>query len=129
MVNTVQPERKYNIVRLSLLVSLFVIVVGLYFFHSITTDVNRSRIQIAEVENDISLLNQLQQDNRNYSKEINEIKSTLPLEYYEVSFFSAQLEKLAEENNLVIRILVDEDKEEEKSGYNSIMYSLELVGS
>lgn len=129
MVKTTQFENKYKKVRLLLVATFGLIIFGLSYLRNITANLRTSKTRIAEVERDITLLNQIQQDIKQYSQMINEVKSTLPSEYYEISFFTKQLEKLAENSNLTTQIAIDEEKKKEKDTYSSIGYSLNVTGN
>lgn len=125
----INHQNKYKLIVISLIFSFFAISAGLYFLNDIAVRVRQSKIKIAEINRDISLLDKIVQEKSQYENDIQRVKSTLPTEYYEVSFFTTQLERLAQNNNLTLEINIDQNKKDEKETYDSVAYSLELRGT
>ncbi len=124
-----KPQTKFKLILISFFASFFAIVFSFYFLHEIVIKVRDSKIKIAEVKRDTALLDKISQEKKQYSNDIQKITSTLPSEYYEVSFFTTQLEQLAQNNNLILEINIDKSKKEEKGSFSSIEYALDIEGS
>lgn len=122
------PQTKYKLIVISLLSSFIAIGFGLYFLNKVASDVRGSKIKIAEINRDVDLLEKITKEEKQYEVDIQKVKSTLPSEYYEVSFFTTQLERLAQNNNLALNININKDKKKEKDSYESVTYSLEING-
>ncbi len=88
-----------------------------------------SQRSIAETERDINLIDKIKRDNMVYKNSIQLVEGTLPSNYFEVAFFSSEIERLARENTLDLKINIDQKTKEEKASYNSAVYSLETNGS
>ncbi|MFC1600672.1 type 4a pilus biogenesis protein PilO [Patescibacteria group bacterium] len=115
---------------LTILVLLFVgVSSSLYFLKDIVGKVKISKVKVAEIKRDVSLLDKISQEKNQYSDNIDKIKSTLPSKYYEISFFTTELERLAQNNGLNMQININENKKEETSTVNSISYLLEIDGN
>ncbi len=110
-------------------VSFVLIGVGFYQLSKIAITVKKSKVKVAEINRDLVLLDRIVEDRKQYGGDISKIKFTLPSEYYEVSFFSQQLERLAQNNNLILNIKIEQNKKEEKEPFDSIAYAVNLSGS
>jgi len=122
------PKLKFKLAVLSLMASVAAVVFGLYSVSKIADTVVKSKVKVAETERDIVLLDKLVEERKLYAGEIRKVKSSLPGKYYEISFFVAQLERLAQNNGLGMDIDIDSDKRDEKGSYSSIVFSLEFIG-
>jgi len=125
----VNLKTKYRLVTVTLLGTLAVIIFCLYYLKDLATNINAARVNIAETQRDIALIDKVTNDMNLYMGDINKLKNTLPSRYFEVAFFTSQLETLAGRNNLSMQVDINEKAVEEKGMYSSISYSLELNGS
>lgn len=124
----VNSNNRFKLMTIALLLSFVGIAVCFNMLHLIVGKVKESKIKVDETKRDIALIDKIAQENKQYSAEIQKVKNTLPLEYYEVSFFTTQVEKLAQNNSLELETRIDKDKKEEGAEYDSIIYSLEMKG-
>lgn len=122
-------KTKLKLISLSLTLSFVGIAVSLYFLKSIAIKVKESKVKVAEINRDISLLDKISQEKAQYANDIEKIKDTLPSEYYQISFFTTELERLAQENGASLEINIDPKKGEETDTISSIKYVLEMDGS
>ena len=104
------PKTKTNLIYASLLLTLAGVAFALYTLSGIVTTIKKSKVSIAEINRDIALLNRITQDQRTYSDSIEKVKRTLPSQYYEVSYFIKQLERLAQDNGLTIEVVLEPKK-------------------
>ena len=124
----INPKNKFRLIILSLTVSFISIVILFHYLRGIVDEVKNTKIKIAEVDRDIVLLDKISEDKNQYSADIQKIESTLPSEYFEISFFTAQLENIARNNNLELSINIDKHKKDETESYGTIAYVLEVRG-
>lgn len=122
------PNLKFKLAILSLLASLGAVFFGLYSISKIAVAISESKVKVAEISRDIELLDNLMEERKLYASEIRKVKSSLPAKYYEISYFITQLERLAQNNGLVMEISINKEKNEEKGSYASITFSLNLMG-
>ncbi len=125
MANT---QNKLKFTTIALFTSFITIIIGLNILKGIVSKVKTSKLKVAEINRDISLIDKVNDDVKKYESEIKEIVNTLPHEYYELSFFNSQIENIAKENNLTLDIQADKEKKEEKELYDSIGYSISMTG-
>ena len=122
------PQLKFRLAIFSLLASFGAVIFGLYSFSRIAATVGESKVKVAEISRDVELLDNLMEERKLYAGEIRKVKSSLPAKYYEISYFITQLERLAQNNGLVMEISIGKEKNEEKGSYASITFSLDIVG-
>ena len=125
----IKPQIKYKLILISFFTSFIAIAISLYFLKGIVADVKNSKTKVAEINRDISLLDKILLEKKQYANDIQIVKTTLPSQYYEVSYFTTQLERLAQNNNLALEVGIDKSKKEEKGSYSSITYALDIKGN
>jgi Tfp pilus assembly protein PilO len=125
----INPKNKFNLMVASLFFSFVAIGLCLNLLNGIVEKVKVSKIKVAEINRDIALLDKISEEKKQHENNIQKITNTLPSEYYEVSFFTTQIERLARNNNLILEISIDKSKKEERETYDSIAYALEIKGS
>jgi Tfp pilus assembly protein PilO len=123
------PQLKLKVVIVSLFVTVGVIIYGLYFLQGLTVNIKASKVKVEEERRDLKLLDKIVKDKNQYDTEIKKAKNTIPSQYYEIAFFTEELNKLAGANGLTLQVNVDKKKKDEKLKYNSVVYSLETRGS
>lgn len=123
------PKNKFNLMLFSLIASFIAIAISLNFLNDIVEKVKVSKVKVAEINRDIELIDKISKEKKQYEKDIQKITSTLPSEYYEISFFATQLEKIALTNGLTLDINIDKSKIEEKENYDSVTYVVNVKGS
>lgn len=126
---TINSQTKYKLVMVLLLTTFIAIIFCLYYLKGLAANLVTNRINIAETERDIVLLDKIIKEKSQYTSDINKVKNTLPSKYYEVAFITTQIEALAQRDNLAIQTSIDQKATEEKGSYSSITYSLILNGS
>jgi len=100
----------------------------MYLLSKIANTVKMSKVKVAEINRDIALLDKIVEDRNQYSGDIKKVKFSFPASYDEVSFFTQQLERLAQSGGITLAISIDPGKKEEKEKYSSIMYSMKISG-
>ena len=129
VIKTIDPDLKLKLVRMFLILTTFGIVYGLYYLHSLASNVQASKVKVAEAERDLALLDTARANLHQYASEISQLRHTLPSKYYEVAYFTSQLERLSNNYGLNIQISLDKNPREENQSYNSIAYSLNIEGN
>jgi Tfp pilus assembly protein PilO len=122
-------KTKLRAISLSLVLTFIGIAVSFYFLKNIAIKVKENKIKVAEINRDISLINKISQEKNQYENDIKKIKNTLPSEYYQISFFTKEIERLSQNNGLTLNIKIDSKKNEETDTVSSIKYVLEVDGS
>lgn len=120
---------KYKIVIVILMATSAAVVIGLYLLDGISKTVSKSRTRIAEMNRDLVLIDKTLADKARYEADIVKVKNTIPSQYFEVSYFTTQVERIAINNNLTLVLNIDQKKKEEKAPYASIAFSLETDGN
>lgn len=125
----INQEIKFKL-TIAIAVASFVCVVFVaHLLSGVVDNVKRNRVKIAEIERDIILLDQITQQTQIHRDNIRKVRSTLPSEYYEISFFFVQLEQLAQSNNLSIEISIEPNRKVESAAYDTVAFALNLQGS
>src|SRR4030042_415606 len=88
-----------------------------------------SKLKLAESNRDLVLLDNILVDRQKYAADIEKIKKSLPGDYWEVAFFTEQLEKLAAANNLVLETAIDTTVKEDTGGLSSLKFTIKTKGS
>jgi Tfp pilus assembly protein PilO len=83
---------------------------------------------LAGLNHDLEMLDKILSDRQNYEADILTIKNSLPSSYYEVSFFTSQIERLAQVNGLQLETTIDPNVKEEKGGFSSLKFTLNTKG-
>jgi Tfp pilus assembly protein PilO len=123
------PESQFKLIILGLVATTLGIFGGMYIISGQKEKIIESKTKIAETKRDLALLDNITQDiNRNRGI-IEKIKTTLPGQYHEVSFFVGQLERLAQNNNLTLEVNMEPVKKDERANYESVAYSMLINGS
>jgi Tfp pilus assembly protein PilO len=127
--SAVNPHTRYKLVMLLLVSSFVAIIFCLYNIQRLALSLKNIKVNIAESKRDIILIDKVTNERSQYINDINNVKSTLPSKYFEIAYFTSQLETLAELNSLAIQTSIDQKSIEETDTYSSISYSLILNGS
>ena len=122
-------KNKFRLIVTLLLCTFAGIAFSLNYLRNIAGKVRESKIKVAEINRDISLLDKIALEKNQYTTDIQKVKNTLPFEYYQVSFFTTQLERLAQNNSLNLEIDIEDKKTEETTTIDSVSYALEAKGS
>ena len=126
---SIDSKLKFRLIILLTAVSFIAVGVGMLILSKTANTVKRSKVKVTEINRDIALLDKIIEDRKQYSGDIRKVKYSFPASYDEVSFFTQQLERLAQGNGLTILISIEQNKKEEKERYDSIMYSMKINGS
>jgi len=125
---SIDSKLKFRLIILSAIVSFIAVGVGMMFLSKIANTVKESKVKVAEINRDISLLDKIVEDRKQYGGDIKKVENSFPASYDEVSFFTEQLERLAQSGGITLQISIDKSKMEEKEQYASILYSFRISG-
>ena len=123
------PKTKFNFILIFLVILFLIHFCSPSTINNVAGKVRESKIKVAEINRDISLLDKISHENSQYANDIQKVVNTLPSKYFQVSFFSAELERIAQNNSLTLTINIDKEKKEETETISSIEYALEVTGS
>lgn len=109
--------------------------------HQIKQKVEATKIRLANLERDISNLDEIIQNKEKYEPRINKLYQSLPSSYNQVAFFARELEKIALSQGENLEIKIDDTRKSEgnmsslaftvkiQGGYQSVKNTLSLLAN
>lgn len=121
-------QKLYSLITLTL---LLLIGLGLTFYYLHQTDqvLAKKRELKNQLGKDLAALDQLIEVKKTYSQDLGIIAQSLPASYRDVALYTQNLEQLASKSNQVLETKIDAQTKPDKSGLNSLTYSITTTGS
>jgi Tfp pilus assembly protein PilO len=127
----ISSNLKLNLLgRIVVLIASFTLVI--YAGNRLNTEtklISSQKQTLAGLNHDLEMLDKVLSDRQNYESDIITIKNSLPSSYYEISFFTSQIERLAQINALQLETTIDPNVKEEKGGYSSLKFTINTKGA
>jgi len=125
-------NRTSNKILVSIILALFSMMAVVLTGNFLVKEKKRviaKRIELAELQRDLKLLDEILVDQKNNEEKLKAASKTLPATYEEVAFSISQVEKISSENGQELEAQIEEDAITDQKGFLSLGVSLETSGA